>query len=78
MNLDFNQAVEKVVKQVHVLANKFLTGDYAVSIAFVREDLEEGEVGGAIAGTASNEDALALLEDSVEDEDESDIVVRSR
>jgi hypothetical protein len=74
-NLDFQQKVEELVQGLFILANKYLTGDYDVTVIMQRVDVDD--VGGAIMGTGDNEDALEVLEDNLE-EDESDLVVRSR
>lgn len=75
-SLDFQQEMEAAIGQLHKLANAFLTGTYEVTVVFQRTDVDEPS--GLIAGSGENEYALEVLEDSVDDEDESDLVVRSR
>lgn len=75
-NLDFQQKTEKILAVLHETVNAYLTGDYEVTLVCQRTDVDEPS--GLIAGSGSNQNALDVLQEHVEDEEESDIVVRSR
>jgi len=74
-NLDFEQKTEQLLGMLYETINGYLAGDYEVTLVCQRTDVDQPS--GLIAGTGENADALEVLEDHVE-EDDSDIVVRSR
>jgi len=74
-NLDFEQKTEKLLALLYETVNAYLAGDYEVTLVCHRTDVDEPS--GLIAGSGDNSDALEVLEDHLE-EDDSDIVVRSR
>jgi hypothetical protein len=76
MDLDFKQRTEKLLGMLFETVNKALQGDYEVTLVCQRTDVDEPS--GLIAGTGEKADALEVLEDHVEGQHESDIVVRSR
>lgn len=75
-NLDFEQKTEQLLGMLYETINGYLSGDYEVTLVCQRTDVDEPS--GLIAGTGDNADALEVLEDHLEEKEESDIVVRSR
>jgi hypothetical protein len=75
-NLDFQQKTEKLLGMLYETVNGYLSGDYEVTLVCQRTDVDQPS--GLIAGTGDNAEALKVLEDHVEGQHESDIVVRSR
>ena len=75
-NLDFQQKVEQLVGALHKTVNAYLTGDFEVTVVCQLTDVDEPS--GILVGSGDKQDALEVLEDHLEEEDESDIVVRSR
>lgn len=75
-NLDFKQKMEKLLAVAHETVNAYLAGDYEVTLVCQRTDVDDAS--GLIAGSGDNEDALEVLQEQIEEEEESDIIVRSR
>jgi len=75
-NLDFEQKTEQLLGMLYETVNGYLTGDYEVTLVCQRTDVDEPS--GLIAGSGDKSEALDVLQDHLEEEEESDIVVRSR
>lgn len=75
-NLDFEQKTEKLLALLYETVNAYLAGDYEVTLVCQRTDVDEPS--GLIAGSGDKSDALEVLEDHLEEKEESEIVVRSR
>jgi len=75
-NLDFQDKTEKLLGALYETVNKYLAGDYEVTLVCQRTDVDEPS--GIIAGTGDDQKALEVLDSYVEEQEESDIIVRSR